>query len=188
MVADDPGRPRIFCIGLNKTATTSFHEAMSLLGFRSFHWGGPPIRKSVEAALEEGRPLLDDLDPSIDAFSDIEALSLNFDVLDRQYPDSRFVLTTRDEEEWIRSRVRHVERNLRRRAEGDYHGNFLEVDESAWRALWRSHHERVGRFFAGRDDLLVVDLTAAPAWDALCGFLGVAVPDVDFPWANRRVP
>ena len=186
MEPDDPGRPRIFCIGLNKTATTSFHEAMSLLGFRSLHWGGPPIRKLVETALEEGRPLLDDLDPSIDVFSDIEALSLNFDLLDRQYPGSRFVLTTRNEDDWIQSRVRHVERNIRRRAEGEYHGNFLEVDEPAWRGLWRSHHERVGRYFRGRDDFLEIDLTAKPEWDALCGFLGIAVPEVGFPWANRR--
>ena len=185
MRPDEAVGRRVFCIGLNKTATTSFHEAMRLLGFHSLHWGGPPIRKLVEAALEEGRPLLDDLDPSIEAFSDIEALSLNFDLLDRQYPGSRFVMTTRDEDDWIRSRVRHVERNIRRRAEGEYHGNFLEVDEPAWRALWRSHHERVERYFGGRDDLLVVDLTANPEWDALCRFLGVSVPAQPFPWINR---
>mgnify|MGYP006175914177 CR=1 FL=1 len=34
-----------------------------------------------------------------------------FDVLDQQYPGSRFVLTTRDLNAWLESRTGHVERN-----------------------------------------------------------------------------
>lgn len=187
MPTDDPGRPRVFCIGLNKTATTSFHEAMTLLGYRSLHWGGPPIRKLVEAALEQGRPLLEDLDPAIDAFSDIEALSLNFDVLDRQYPGSRFVLTVRPLDDWLDSRRRHVETNQRRKALGEYDGTFLDVDEAGWRALWTNHVDRARRHFRDRSDFAEVDITAGDGWEPLCAVLGRPVPDAPFPWINRGV-
>jgi len=127
----EPGRPRVFGIGLNKTGTSSFHAAMTLLGFESLHWGGPPIRHTVEASLASGRPLLSDLDPRYDAFSDILALSTNFALLDAQYPGSRFVLTVRPVDSWIDSRRRHVETNIRRKAAGEYDGTFLVVDEAA---------------------------------------------------------
>ena len=185
MEPDDPGRPRVFCIGLNKTGTTSFHDAMTTLGLRSFHWGGPPIRRLVEAALDEGRPLLEDLDPSIDCFSDIEALTLNFDLLDAQYPGSRFVLTVRPLEDWLDSRRRHVATNVERKAAGDYNGNFLEVDEPAWRELWNTHVDRARTYFAGRDDYLEIDITAGAGWEPLCRLLGEPVPDAPFPWTNR---
>ena len=116
---------KIFCIGLNKTGTRSLSDALEILGYRSLHWGGsdqatalrrgPEIRVAVERALEEGRPLLEDID-DVDAYSDLLALSTNFDVLDRQYPGSKFILTVRDLDEWLDSRRRHVETNIERRA------------------------------------------------------------------------
>ena len=58
-------RARVFCIGLNKTGTSSLHAAMEILGLMSLHWGGLPVRYTIEAALAEGRPLLSGLDPSV---------------------------------------------------------------------------------------------------------------------------
>lgn len=184
-VGPDPRRPRVFGIGLNKTATTSLHEALTLLGYESLHWGGPPVRRRVEAALAAGRPLLSGLDPRYDAFSDIEALSENFALLDRQYPGSRFVLTVRDVDGWVASRRRHVEENRRRKAAGEYHGTFLDVDEPAWREHWHRHVDAARAYFAGRADFVEVDLTADPGWEPLCTLLGRTPPAVAFPWANR---
>jgi hypothetical protein len=181
----DPTRPRLFGIGLNKTGTTSLHEAFRMLGYDSLHWGGPALRRFVEASLDAGDPLLSRLDPHLDAFSDIQVLSEHYELLDRQYPGSRFVLTVRPLEDWIESRRRHVETNRRRVEAGTYRGAFLEVDEDAWRAHWTSHVEGVRAYFAGRDDFLELDLTAHPDWDALCEFLGIRPPSAAFPWANR---
>jgi hypothetical protein len=178
-------RPRVFCIGLNKTGTSSFHQAMENLGFNSLHWGGPAIRHAVEAALGEGRPLLSRLDPAIDAFSDIGPVSRHFDVLDEQYPGSRFVLTVRPVEEWIDSRRRHVERNIARQRAGKYHGTFLVVDEDGWRREWHRHIGRARAHFAGRSEFLEVDFTAGGGWEPLCTLLDLPDPPVPFPWANR---
>jgi glycosyltransferase involved in cell wall biosynthesis len=182
-----PDRPRVFGIGLNKTGTTSFHEAMTTLGYESLHWGGPALRRMVEVSLAAGDPLLSRLDPRFDAFSDIRALSGNFAVLDEQYPGSRFVLTVRPVDAWIESRRRHVETNRGRRDAGQYSGGFLEIDEGAWREEWDDHVGRVREHFAGRADFLEIDLAQA-GWEPLCDLLGVDAPARPFPHVNRSTP
>jgi hypothetical protein len=182
---------KVFCIGLSKTGTRSLHDALQLLGLRSLHWGGPDlptavrrgpeIREAVERAAAEGRPLLEDLDEA-DAYSDILALSQRFDVLDRQYPGSRFILTVRDMEDWLASRRRHVEANRAMKARGEYEGSFLEVDVPGWREEAVSHERRVRSHFAGRPrDLLVMDIAAGDGWEVLCPFLDRAIPNDPFP-------
>jgi hypothetical protein len=172
---------KVFGIGLNKTGTRSLHDALELLGLRGLHWGGPPVRHAVEAALAEGRPLLSGLE-EVDAYTDILALSTSFALLDEQYPGSRFVLTVRDVDDWLASRRRHVETNVERRARGEYQGTFLTVDYDAWRAEMTAHHARVTEYFNDRPgDLLVMDITAGDGWDLLCPFLGLPIPDAPFP-------
>jgi hypothetical protein len=180
-----PDRPRVFGIGLNKTGTSSFHHAMTMLGLESLHWGGPEVRDKVQAALDTDRPLLTNLDPRFDAFSDILLLSTNFARLDAEYPGSKFVLTVRDVDAWVDSRRRHVENNIARKARGEYDGTFLVVDEAGWRAEWDAHVVRVRDYFAGRDDFLEIDITAGPGWEPFCELLGIEAPDAPFPWENR---
>ena len=117
-------------------------------------------------ALDEGRPLLSGLDPSMDAFSDIGLLATHFDLLDEQYPGSRFVLSVRPLEDWIDSRRRHVERNIARRHAGDYDGTFVVVDEDLWRQQWHRQVGRARRYFEGRRDFLEMDLTAGAQGDS----------------------
>jgi hypothetical protein len=182
---------KVFCVGLSKTGTRSLHEALQILGLRSVHWGGPDLttavqrgpemRAAIEAAERDGRPLLDGLEDA-DAYSDILALSTRFEVLDRQYPGSRFILTVRDLDEWVDSRVRHVEANVERKARGEYDGTFLVVDEAGWRREATEHEDRVRSHFAGRPaDLLVMDIAAGDGWEPLCTFLGLPVPADPFP-------
>jgi hypothetical protein len=176
---------KIFCIGLNKTGTISLHRALELLGFNSLHWGGPNTRRQIEQAIAEGRPLVEDF-AHYDAFSDIWVLSENFDLIDRQYPGSKFILTTRDLGSWLESRRRHVETNILNKVQGQYDGNFLTIDEDAWSLQHREHHSRVRAYFADRpNDLLVMNIVAGDGYDVLCPFLGLPVPDDPFPWSHR---
>ena len=116
--------------------------------------------------MAEGRPLLSHLDPDLEAFSDIEPLYRNFELVDQQYPGGRFVLTVRPVDEWLESRRRHVERNQVRKAAGEYDGVFLEVDLDGWRAEFDGHCAAVRAHFAGRTDYLEIDLTDRPIVDA----------------------
>lgn len=170
---------KIFCIGLNKTATTTLHEALTILGFRSLHWKATPDDEPADNAVfraqEEGLPLLTYV-AGYDAYSDIWPIIHNFDLLDEQYPGSRFILTTRDPKAWLESRIRHVER----------HDPEIALDPDEWRRTFERHHRRVEEYFTGRSDLLVVDIPRDPTWENLCEFLDRPVPDVPFPWVNRR--
>jgi hypothetical protein len=178
-------RPRIFGIGLNKTGTTSLDRAMTMLGFESLHDGGPDVHDAVRRAIDDGEPLLSNLDQRFDVFSDIGLLARRFRLLDAQYPGSRFVFTTRPMDQWIDSRRRHVERNVALHEAGEYDRGFLVVDVEKWTREWKHHTQRVHAYFEGRPDFLEIDLTANPEWGVLCRFLGVAEPDEPFPWANR---
>lgn len=163
----------------------SLDKALVILGYQSLHDGGPDIHNAVQRAIDDGEPLLSNLDPRFDAFSDIGLLSRRFRLLDSQYPDSHFVLTTRSVDEWISSRRRHVERNVALKEAGEYHGTFLVVDEERWVREWVHHTERVRAYFEGRNNFVEVDLTANPDWESLCRLLGLAEPEEPFPWVNR---
>lgn len=178
---------KIFCIGLNKTGTVSLHSALEHLGFSSLHWGGPESYLGVMQAIDERKPLLTYL-PDVDAYSDIETLSINFDLADAQYPGSKFILSARDLDGWLDSRRRHVEKNHVRRERGEYTGGFLTVDIPAWTEQWTVHHRRVADYFRGRDDLLVMNITAGDGWELLAPFLDRPIPLEPFPVENRYQP
>ena len=123
----------MFVIGLPKTGTTSLHIAFKLLGLRSFHSGGSRADQAVLHAQQEGERLLHDVGERFDAYSDVETLSVRFDLADLQYPGSQFIFTVRDVDEWIASRRRHAERNEQGRRDGSYAGRNLGIHEETWR-------------------------------------------------------
>ncbi len=182
--APAPGEAKVFVIGLGKTGTTSVNVALDQLGFPGFHWGGGAAYRAVLWAQRDGERLLHHIGESYAAYDDIETLSVRFDLADLQYPNSRFILTVRDEEQWVASRHRHAERNVRKEREGRYTGMNFRTDEASWRAQLARHHERVTSWFAGRDELLVLDVCGGEGWERLAPFLGRPVPSTPFPVEN----
>ena len=84
----DPGGPRVFGIGLSKTGTSSLHEALTLLGFDSFHWGG---RGACTMCSRRGSARVfvgfcTTWASNTTVHSDIGTLSVRFDLADLQYP------------------------------------------------------------------------------------------------------
>ena len=96
-------RRKIFCIGRNKTGTTSLKAAFKALGFKVGDqalaesliddWARRDFRRIVRYCL------------SADAFQDIPfSLPYTFEALDQSFPHSRFILTIRDSaEDWFDS-------------------------------------------------------------------------------------
>jgi hypothetical protein len=85
---------KIFNIGLPKTGTTSLHQALKELGFMSVH-NPRPFRKQAAEGQYHFEP------------DDWRALN-NFGEhcypqLDQAYPNSKFILTVRDEQAWLAS-------------------------------------------------------------------------------------
>jgi len=174
---------RIFNIGLNRAGTTSLTEALCLLGIRAVHHKHEGVRlyEIMRANAQAGRPVLQGLE-MYDAFSDFAGRDF-YKLLDRQYPYSKFILTTRELESWLDSRERKVAKNL---ASPAYHHSFKRVDRPGWTRNRAEYLANLDRHFARRPgDFLVINIPAGEGWEKLCPFLGVPVPDLPFPFRNR---
>lgn len=170
---------KVFCIGFQRTGTTSMIEALRILGYFGIH-DAPWLLDDVIA----GRTRFDLVD-EYDAFGD-NPFPLIFDRLDRSHPGSKFILTVRDVERWLES----VEFLVTEWAPGfpmERHIYGVDgFDRDRYRERYERHVAEVERHFAGRDDsLLVVDVTAGDPWPAICRFLGEPVPPVPFPRGGR---
>jgi hypothetical protein len=124
--------------------------------------------------------------------------------LDAAFPNSKFILTTRETGAWLASVARQYEFN-------DYHSlrNRLRAlhpkrqhlrdvracrkaaygihgyDESLFRRRYERHNAEVRDYFRHRPgDLLELDLSRGDGWPELCGFLGVPEPEIGFPQWN----
>lgn len=178
---------KIFCIGLNKTGTTSIHKAFELLGLSSVHFKSDSgnIKKIIKDNHEGGRPLLAGIS-QYKAYSDWNVASTNhlYKELDLQHPNSKFILTTRDMEGWLKSREKHVMRNFSKRNNPTESAPIVNL--GAWREEFEAHHLDVQEYFKNRPgDLLIFDVTKGDEWKKLCAFIGVGVPSRPFPKKNR---
>src|SRR5438105_10212168 len=102
----EAGRGKVFCVGLNKTGTTSLEAALGALGYRlGKQHCGEQLLKSWQR--RDFRPIIE-LAHTADAFQDIPfGLPYTFIVLDAVFPAARFILTERDNaQQWYESLAR----------------------------------------------------------------------------------
>jgi len=173
--------PKVFCIGFQKTGTTSLSAALKTLGYRVTGPNGiedPEIGKNVHA-------MTDKLVPKFDAFQD-NPWPIIYRELDAKYPDSKFILTVRDSETWIASLVRHFGRWQTPMRTWIYGVGFPEGNEDVYVERYETHNREVLEYFKDRPhDLLVMELGKEGGWEKLCAFLGKEIPDIPFPHANK---
>lgn len=195
-------QPKIFGIGLSRTATTSLTTALNLLGFTAIHFINPLTNQVIDRE--------DFL--YFDAFSD-SPVSFRFEELYELFPKARFVYTERNLVDWVRSSSKLYEARgfsttpefkiwLNKWDGGKFdklYHNFdpiyqksygsLYADFPDWEAAYQAFEARVNRFFAGKPagKLLKINICSEPKWDKLCDFLGVPIPDAPFPYSNTVV-
>jgi Sulfotransferase domain len=187
---------RIFGIGMQRTGTSSLHAAFQSLGFDAGHWKSAEWAQAIWREMNRwGRSRTLEKDY---ALSD-NPIPLLYEQLDQGYPGSKFVLTVRDEDGWIRS-VRKFwtyEGNPRRwtwDADGFSHKvhaityGIVTFDEAVFRARYRKHNADAEAYFRGRSDFLKLDISDPTAMDKLCRFLGQPVIGQSFPHENRSNP
>lgn len=176
-------RPKVFCIGFHKTGTTSLELALRKLGYRvtgSFGTKDPDIASKVH---ELAYAMVD----KFDAFED-NPWPILYRELDARFPGSKFVLTRRPTENWIRSQVKDfagTETPMRRWIYGTDAG-CPAGNEETYVARYERHNREVQEYFAERPgDLLIIDLPNDDGWSRLCPFLGHDAPNEPFPHANK---
>jgi hypothetical protein len=182
---------KIFCVGLNKTGTSSLHEAFKILGLKSVHEytdSGQNIKDMLHENYLSGSDILKGLE-AYDAYTDWDKMPYNqviFKEFVKQYPNSKFILNTRDIDGWLNSRVKHVKRNqLEKKNNPDADIKWLDIDVKAWEEEFKKHHEVVFEHFKNREEeMLVFDITKGDGWEKLCPFLEMPIPSVPFPVKN----
>lgn len=183
-------RSKVFGIGLSRTGTKSLNNALRLLGYRSDHfsthlldWRDGAMVLNLEAAA------------AYDALTDVTA-SCFYRELDERFAGAKFILTTRNIDDWLRSCMRHFDDDganggrrvppklLRLRT---WLYQTPTFDPSRFQAIYERHADQVRTYFSGRpDDLLELDICAGQHWAPLCTFLGAPIPAQSFPWSNQR--
>ena len=172
---------KIFCIGFQKTGTTSLEAALIQLGYKVCGVRYDLIEAVRKNDMQTIRAVVD----AYDAVQD-NPWPLLYKELDQSYPGSKFILTTRDEEAWYRSVLNHFNSTPSQMQELIYHRPYPEGHKELFLATYIEHNQAVQNYFADRpSDLLVTDLTKNPDWKTLCDFLQVPIPDIPFPHANK---
>jgi len=189
--------PKVFGIGLSKTATTSLNEALCLLGYNSAHW-------THEGERVLGWPEFF----YVDAATDTPCAS-QFESLYHTFEDAQFIYTVRDIDSWKCSMKAHFgmhsPREFRKlwKEQEFWNGSFgwrwynslrwVQIHESlyaqhdTWEEAYRVFDRRVQRFFEDKpsDRFLTMNITEGDGWGALCSFLDMPHPDRAFPHAGR---
>lgn len=185
---------KVFSIGFNKTGTSSLHQFYLRCGLRSLH----DVRWPVTTWLSSGKNMLADFD----AYSDGE--HCNFRQLKLWFPSSVIVLNTRNERDWLRSRVKHVLRmgnfscdqaqndpRLGKMAREFFTNGELAIRK--WQLEKRLYELQVRNYFSQDLTFLEIDVTTMQDWQVqLSRHLinnGVVVPEhvADIPiHANQR--
>lgn len=200
---------KVFCIGRNKTGTTSLAAALKNAGLQV---GSQPIGERLIHDWSIRRfDRIVRLCKSAQAFQDIPfSLPYTFEIIDFCFPGSKFILSVRrNEDEWYESLIRfHTKivgkgrvptpddlKNFSYQHKG-WVWNTMQLvygidentlyDEHIYKRHYRKHNESVLEYFQHRaDDLLVINLADEQAESNLATFLGVANSQGLLPHLNR---
>ena len=192
--------PKVFGIGLSRTATTSLDHALRMMGFVCAHYQNP---YSWE--------LINDYDiPLFDALTD-NPIACQFEALYERYPQACFIYTVRPLKQWVKSTVSLIQSqhftinahdfaSYRRMMEGTdplpYGDGVRRIYKrlytgcNSFAEVYSTHDRRVRDFFAARPEAKFLELNIfnGEGWPELAKFLGIPTPDAPFPWRNKAPP
>lgn len=202
-------RQKVFCIGQNKTGTTSVEAVLKQLGYKMgkqekaelliHDWAKRDFKEIVKFCR------------SADAFQDIPfSNDFTYEILDYAFPDSKFILTVRNnKDEWFESITRfHTKligkgrvptvndlKDFSYRYKGWMWENMqlkYGIDETTlydykiYTDQYERHNQSVREYFKYRpDDLLVLNLSDSDAMKQLHDFLGYDFDGSTMPHLNK---
>lgn len=203
-------KTKYFCIGFNKTGTTSLEKAFKDLGFIV----GDQVQAEflLEHCLNEDYSSLIEFCKTAEVYQDIPfSLSNTYKIVDKAFPKSKFILTIRDDsEQWYNSitnfhskffgkgkipswddlkNANYVYKGwIYKYITGQY--NLTEDDPSYDKekliAQYDKHNKEVIDYFENRNkDLLVINLSDDNAFIKFTEFIGVETKAGSFPWVNK---
>ena len=201
---------KVFCVGRNKTGTTSLQKAFQDLGFAVGDQREAEILYDKYYFKREFKPIVDYC-RSAQVFQDVPFSCPHlFVALDQAFPGSKFILTERDEAgQWYASLTRFHAKlwgtdgapptadqlraapYIRRGWASNLLKLYGTTDADPYHrdtliAHYERHNAAVREYFRYRpQDLLEINVSAPDSYRAFVDFLGVRSPFDSFPWENR---
>ncbi|MDI9405436.1 MAG: sulfotransferase [Chitinophagaceae bacterium] len=187
-------RSKVIGIGFHKTGTKTLAHCLRTLGYRHISLSRHHFDLWLKGRTDQ---ILTDME-SADSFDDWP-WPLLFRQANEYFPDAKFILTTRcDEQKWFQSLVNQImhqaaidnisgansgsQKPFRKYIYG-YEDPLLNPEHHI--NVYRCHNTTVRNYFTEQPDkLLEVCWESGDGWQKLCGFLGVSVPAEPFPWMN----
>lgn len=146
---------KIFQIGFNKTATTSLHHFFESNSLKSVHWDERRLALKMHANHQNKMSLISGYE-EFDVFSDVEIVikgdiryvSQNlFKELHKEFPDAVFILNTRNVDDWIESRLSHVNKINYPEVCMDHYKLTREELINKWKNDYSKHINNVTTYF-----------------------------------------
>jgi hypothetical protein len=201
---------KIFCIGLNKTGTTSFSKAMEELGFKVGNQR--EAEKLFDDWVKRDFSKLTKYCKKAEFFQDVPfSLPYTFIAMDQAFPGSKFILTIRDDaEQWYNSLTKaHAKKwgknNRIPTAEDLKNATYINkghpwhtrihihpvteknpYEKKILLDYYQTHNKNVKDYFRHRpEDLLILNVAEKGAYQKLAHFLDINTDKKDFPWENK---
>jgi len=205
---------KVFCIGRNKTGTTSLAWFFRHNGYKVGN------QEKAELLMPDWKrrdfTRIIDYCKTADMFQDVPfSLDDTYKVVDQAYPGSKFILSVRSSpEEWFNSLLSHhskrfsttpgmppSEEDLRQfKYRKKYKGWLLFAfeatfgypsvplyDKQTYMAYYNTHNSKVINYFESKpESLLILNLSEAHAFEKLCAFVGLdSLRAKEIPHLNR---
>lgn len=179
---------KVFGLGFSRTGTASFARSLNELGIKTIHF---PCDQTTFDELRKGKYKLSILE-TYQGVVDIPLVPY-YAQLDDIYPGSKFILTIREIDSWLKS----VQSQWSLWRHRDPHKEFtdfvcacvygtLEFNEHRFRYVYKVHFRNTLDYFANRpSDFLIMNISEGDGWEKLCPFLGLPIPDIPFPHENK---
>ncbi len=110
-----------------------------------------------------------------------------YQLLDKRFPNSRFILTIRNSENWWKSVERWISVTKPwmacRYREHLGSKNLLKENMIA---AYEQYNREVLSYFQEKNKLLIINLEEGLCWEPICKFFDKEIPDVPFPHANKQ--
>lgn len=171
---NDQKPDKVFCIGMNRTGSTSLYEYLIKVGYKTTHdpnWWYWRFKSG-----------LDQYDGYTDGFEGYKLWNVypNLRFLKRCFPNAKYIANTRPLNAWLTSRLKHNSPNYRKRK--------IKKDDFSLLKSWtknRNHwHGKIMHFSEkSPDNVLWLNIHEEGATTLLENFLNLPAP-IDFPHLN----
>jgi hypothetical protein len=205
-------KSKVFCIGMNKTGTTSLKAALAEFGYKV---GNQPDAERLLPNYLQGNfePIINYC-KTANAFQDIPfSYTETFPYLDKAYPGSKFILTIRDNaDEWYNSLTRfhakifnttdkkpptakQLKDKLDYRGRNWFYKSIVEAfqtddqnpyNEKVLKTYYDNHIKVIESYFDNRpNDLLKINIKDTNSYARLASFLSKKPLRDQFLWKNK---